>query len=95
LFILDLLVVTALLISIFKRLPSCYPLQWTGEHSLVYYFICGGVPLLTTLSLQYLGFAWKGHHSTLLAFVLVYMISSTITYIIYRWLPFMVGNSKK
>ena len=95
LFILDLLAVTALLISIFKRLPSCYPIQWTGEHSLVYYFICGGVPLLTTLSLKYLGFAWKGYHSTLLAFLLVYIISSAITYIIYRWLPFMVGNSRK
>ena len=40
-FIIDLLTTSLLLIQLFKRLPSLRLIEWTGSHSIAYYFICG------------------------------------------------------
>ena len=67
-------------------------LKWTGSHSLVYYFICGGVPLLTAMLLNKAGLEYSAHpYLIILAFLIVYAISTLITWIIYRFLPFMVS----
>lgn len=42
-FLLDMLLYSMMMIQILKRLPPCKWLEWTGSHSLVYYFLCGGV----------------------------------------------------
>lgn len=95
LFILDLLLSIVLLIGIFKRLPNINIIGWTGSHSLVYYFICGGVPVIISKLFEHFGCYYQHHYNMILPFILVYILSTMITYMIYRWLPFLIGASSK
>ena len=96
-FIVDNILSTFLLIEAARRMenwPS--PLFWTGSHSLVYYFFCGGIPLLTGLFLRRIGFAW--HHQywrVLVALLIVYALSSFTAWFFYRYFPFLLGKRKK
>ena len=49
-FFLDMLTSVFLLVNVCKQLPRCKPLEWVGAHSIVYYFVCGGVPLCLSFS---------------------------------------------
>ena len=83
-FVFDLLLATLLLVSLFK----CYrfPIfRWTGQHTLVYYFLCGGIPLLVSKGLAAIGMGYNGFLSLLLAFVLVYAIATVLVWLIYRY----------
>lgn len=93
LFVLDLVLSIGFLTSLFKRFPSIKIIEWTGSHSLVYYFICGGVPLIIGILFRHLGWPYQHYYDIILPFILVYIFSTVITYIIYRWLPFLVGAS--
>ena len=95
LFIIDQLLGIALLTSLFKHLPSIPFMQWTGSHSLVYYFICGGVPLSIGALLHRVGFTNQDYLHILLAFILVYFVSSVIVFLVYKYLPFMVGYKRE
>lgn len=92
-FIADVAVSTLLLVELFKLLPNCRLLGWTGRHSLVYYFFCGGVPLVTGKLLRRLNFTYDGNYLRVVAaFIIVYIITSAIVWAVYRYLPFTVGK---
>lgn len=95
-FLLDLSVCTLLMVQIFKHLPMIRLLSWTGKHSLVYYFLCGGVPLLVSKIFNKAGMMYNGNYLyVVLAFILVYLCATAITYIVYRYMPFLVGRNNK
>lgn len=92
LFIADITVCTLMAVQLFKRLPGCRLLEWTGSHSLVYYFFCGGVPLVTGKILRHFNFVYNGNYlNVIIALIMVYVITSAIVWTIYRFLPFTVG----
>lgn len=95
-FLLDALICSLCFIHLCKRLPVCKYIEWTGEHSLVYYFLCGGVPLIVSKLLTKVGLVYQGNYLYVMtAFVTVYIVTTIITWLIYRYLPFMVGKSNK
>lgn len=96
-FFIDILLTFLLVTSLFKQLPTCRPIAWTGAHSLVYYFFCGGVPLvLSTVISRFLPFTGPTDYLTvLLVFLLVYLFTSAIAWIVYRFFPITVGQMKK
>ncbi len=54
-------------------------ISFTGRHSLIYYFLCGGVPLLLSRLFTLIGFPYRGSYiSVLLLFLLVYLVTTTI-----------------
>ena len=74
-----------------KRLPSVPPLEYIGSHSLIYYFICGGVPLIVSrLMPQY---TEESYHLLAAAFVIVCLCSTAIVWAIYKWLPWTTGKA--
>ena len=84
-FIIDSIISILLLICISKHLPSISFLTYTGRHSLVYYFICGGVPLIICRLLTAIGLPYNGFYPLiLLAFILVYIVSTAITWVLYK-----------
>lgn len=92
-FLIDISICSLLMIQTFKMPPNIKWLSWTGKHSIVYYFLCGGVPLLTSKLLTRLGYSYHGNYlSVIVAFILVYVITTTITYFTYRYIPFIIGQ---
>jgi fucose 4-O-acetylase-like acetyltransferase len=56
-------------------------ISFTGRHSLIYYFLCGGVPLLLSRQFTIIGFPYRGSYiSVLLLFLLVYLVTTTIVW---------------
>lgn len=85
-----------LLIVLARQIPECKWLQWIGRHSLVYYFFCGAAPALVTFLLRRLGLSYTGNYLlVLLAFSLVVALTTIIAFLIYRYLPKLVGKKKK
>lgn len=92
-FLVDIFTCSLLMIQVFKMIPNIKWLSWTGKHSIVYYFLCGGVPLLISKLLITLGYSYHGNYLPVAAaFILVYVITSIITYFIYKYIPFIVGK---
>ena len=90
LFVVDNILMVVLLIMLFKIIPYVQWLGVTGKRSLVIYFVCGAVPLLVSKAFLTMGI----HYSALsmpLVFTLVCVLASLIAFIIYRYLPFLVG----
>lgn len=101
-FLCDCTISCLLLSSIFARLAARLShltpriLSWTGEHCLVYYFICGGVPLMTAKIMNFAGFSYDNQYwRVALVFIIVYIVATAITWFIYRYLPFMVSVRKR
>lgn len=93
LFLLDISIYTLAITQIFKRMPSSKWLSWTGKHSIVYYFLCGGVPLIVSKLLTKSGLPYNGNYLlVILAFMLVYLIATIITFLIYQYVPFILGK---
>ena len=93
LFFLDMLTSIFLLVDVCKQLPRCKLVEWVGAHSIVYYFVCGGVPLCLSLALEKVGLDYHGaYYSVLIAYALVCIVASGIVAIVYRYLPFMLGK---
>ena len=81
------------LTSVVKQLPSFRTVEWTGRHCIVYYFLCGGCPLIVSLALRKIHFSYDGHlYRYVLAFVLCYLLASLLTWLIYRYVPFITGK---
>lgn len=80
--------------GLFRNLPSCKSLEWIGKHSLVYYFLCGGVPLLVSKLAVRIGFCYNSHLQVFVVFVFVLAISTILTWTIYRYVPFVTGKSR-
>lgn len=81
----------------FKQIRYPIPfLEWIGRHSLVYYFLCGGVPLLIGKIFNKVGMAYNGNYLlVMLAFLAVIIVSTPIVALIYRYLPFAVGKKRR
>lgn len=75
------------IVGICRHLPDIKPIQWTGAHSLVYYFICGGVPFIVCTLLGKAGYPYDGrYYLVIIAFLLVYVLSTIITWLIYHYI---------
>lgn len=95
-FLCDCIISCLLLTTLFKRISSFKFLSWTGSHCLVYYFICGGVPLLTAKIMTSIGLPYNDQYwRVALVFIIVYIVATAITWFIYRYLPFMVSVRKR
>lgn len=71
-------------------------LEHTGRQSLVYYFFCGGIPLLVSRALPHIGLFYDGNYGIiLLAFALVYLITGILANLCYRLCPQLVGNKSR
>jgi len=92
-FLFDITICCLLMITLFKLMPSLNWLAWTGRHSLVYYFLCGGIPMSITTLLNRMGFIYQGNYIYIVvAFTLVYVVSTLITYVIYQYFPIITGH---
>ena len=71
-----------LILSVCQKLPKMRLVEYTGRHSLYYYFICGGVPLTVSTLLHHFGIAYHGNYLIVLAaFTLVYITATAIVYL--------------
>jgi len=71
-------------------------LEHTGRQSLVYYFFCGGIPLLVSRALPHIGLAYDGSYGIiLLAFALVYLITGILADLCYRYCPQLAGSRRQ
>ncbi len=86
-FIIDLLSSSLLLIHIFKLLPSQKIIEWTGSHSIMYYFICGGVPMIISKVFHKININNIEYQYIFCVFLIVYAICTGITWIIYKYTP--------
>ena len=83
--LLDGIITTLFLIAICRIIPNISPITWTGKHSLVYYFFCGAVPTAISMGLLKVGFIYDGQYwHILVAFLLVYLLSTFITWGVYK-----------
>lgn len=95
LFLVDTMTATLLLAGIVHRVGRCRPLEWVGKHSLAFYFICGGVPLLMSRLFIRLGWPYQGFLlQPVVVFVCVCAAASLLVWIIVRCFPFMLGRKK-
>ena len=87
LFIVDLLCAVLLMVGIFKHLPSVRFIEWTGSHSLVYYFLCGAVPFIVSRLFHKTALPTQSYLSVWIVFCVVYIVSTLLTKVIYMLWP--------
>jgi hypothetical protein len=93
LFLADTITWLLFIITIIPFIPKCKPIEWTGRHCIIYYFLCGGCPLIVSMVMNRIGFAYEGHcYRFILAFIFVYTLASILTWIINRYTPFLIGR---
>lgn len=95
LFLADTLLFILLITEIINYLPSLKVVEWIGKHCIVYYFLAGGCPLIVSMILRKIGCPYQGQFfHFLLAVILVYILSTCLTWFIYQYVPFITGRSK-
>lgn len=95
-FLTDIFICSILCVQLSKMMPPVRWLEWTGAHSLVYYFLCGGIPLLTSRVFERLGWAYQGNYLQVVAVMMcVYAITTVITWAIYQYIPFITGKVRR
>lgn len=87
LFVIDNLLAISFLVSVFKAIPHVQLMSWIGRRSIVFYFICGGVPLLVGKAFCMAGFGYAGHLSVVPVYVVVLGLSALLVACIYRFYP--------
>jgi hypothetical protein len=88
LFLADAITWLLLIVSLIPFIPNNKLIEWTGRHSITYYFLCGGCPLIVAMTMNIIGFAYEGYfYRFILAFILVYILASLLTWLINRYLP--------
>ena len=93
LFLADSIVWLLLVISIIKYIPRIRMIEWTGQHCIVYYFLAGGSPLIVSMVFNRIGFAYEGYlYRYILATLLVYLMATGLTWLIYKYVPFITGK---
>lgn len=81
------------MINLVKIIPKCKMIEWTGAHSIIYYFFCGGVPLIISKLFIHTGIIYKGNYlSILFALTGVYLITTALTWAVYHFIPFTTGR---
>ena len=89
----DAIIWLLLVISFINYIPRCQLIEWTGKHCIVYYFLCGGCPLIISMLMNKLGISYDGYlYRYLLTLILVYMLSTVLTWLIYKYVPFITGK---
>jgi fucose 4-O-acetylase-like acetyltransferase len=84
------------LVGLSRLLPHCSIIEWTGQRSIVYYFFCGGVPLLISRMVNSVGLAYSGHYIRIIVvFIIVYLLTSAIAWFVYRFMPCIIGKKRK
>lgn len=95
LFLADTLLCIFLFAGISKKLPSMPIIEWTGKHCIIYYFLAGGSPLITAITLNKLDFCCNNLlYRLLIASFISYCIATILTWVIYRYIPFVTGRKK-
>lgn len=93
LFVADTAVWLLLVISVIKFIPRCQMIEWTGQHCIVYYFLCGGCPLIISMLMNKLGVPYDGYlYRYLLTLLLIYLLTTALTWLIYKYVPFITGK---
>jgi fucose 4-O-acetylase-like acetyltransferase len=94
-FIIDSILCCWIIISISHKINKNKAIEWIGSHSLVYYFLCGGIPYIIGKSITCIGFSYDGQYYRVLIVFLFNMIGiSIVTYLIYKYIPFITGNKR-
>ena len=95
-FIADTTVWLLLVISIISYIPRCNIIEWIGQHCIVYYFLCGGCPFIISMLMNKLGIAYDGYfYRYLLTLLLVYLLITFLTWLIYKYIPFITGKQHR
>ena len=95
LFLVDTITWLVLITTLINYIPRCKIIECTGEHSIVYYFLAGGCPLIVSLFLDKVGLDYDDYlWRYMLAFVLVYTLATIFTWLIYQYIPIITGKSK-
>lgn len=93
LFVADAFIWLLLVTAVIRYIPRCRMIEWTGRHSIVYYFLAGACPLTVSTLMNRVGMPYDSqlwHY--LLAVLLVYLLATALTWLIYRYLPFITGK---
>ena len=95
LFLADAFIWILLIISIISYIPRCKMIEWTGRHCIVYYFLCGGCPLIISMLMNKIGIPYNGYfYRYLLALLLVYLLITALTWIILYISRFITKTNK-
>lgn len=87
-------------LSFKSRKPEMYMFvtpAWIGMHCMVFYYFAGAVPLVTTYAVKTFFTAprlpdtWYASSGFWLSFVVVVGVASAIAWVVYNWLPFLIG----
>ena len=93
LFFIDTMLFITLFILLIKHIRPYKTICWTGRNSLVYYFLCGGVPLVTNRLLDIIGINYADNIIILLVITaFVYLVTTIITHLIVKYIPFVTGK---
>lgn len=90
LFFADTICFSYILINICCKIGRNRYIEWIGKRSLVYYFLCGGVPLIISKALP--AYTEGTYLMVIMAFLLSVAASTVITFFIYKYLPFILGR---
>lgn len=93
LFLADTAVWLLLVAFAISYIPRCKMIEWTGQHCIVYYFLCGGCPLIISMLMNKIGIPYDGYlYRYLIVLLLVYMLITALTWLIYKYIPFITGK---
>ena len=82
--------------SIIKYIPRYQIIEWTGQHCIVYYFMCGGCPLVISILMNKMGVCYNGYlYRYLLTLLHVYLLATALTWFIYKYIPFITGKKNE
>lgn len=91
LFVADSTIFLLLIVSAIRYIPRCKPVEWTGSHCIVYYFLSGGCPVIVSRVLNQIGLDYNNHfYRFVIAVVCCYAFATLLTWLIYKYVPFIV-----
>lgn len=92
-FFTDTLLSAVLIVHMARMLPQHPLVMFTGRNSIVYYFLCGGVPLLVSAVMGRMGLAYSGNYIMVtVVFIIVYAAATVMTWAVCRYVPFVTGR---
>lgn len=95
-YMIDAIIGIALIVSISQLMVSNRLIEYTGKLSILIYFLNGGVSVFTSTIMNRIGFIYDElYYRVVLVFILNYLILLLLSYIIYRYLPFMIGKQRR
>ena len=95
LFLADAFIWLLFIISVIRYIPRCKMIEWTGRHCIVYYFLCGGCPLIISMLMNKIGIPYSGYsYRYFLALLLVYLLITALTWIILYISRFITKTNK-